>query len=82
MFIFERAQAGAAERGAHRIRSRLCTDSSEPNVQYKLQDQDLSRSLTLNRLSHPSAPSKNKNPFKCLDKICILHSYLYSYDFC
>ena len=65
MFIYfwEKACARAGrgkEKGEQRIRSGLYVDSSEPNEglkTYKLWDHDLSWSWTLNRLTHPGAPT-------------------------
>ena len=49
------------ERGRHRVQSRLQALSCQHRAQcgartHRLQDHDLSRSRTLNRLSHPGAP--------------------------
>ena len=45
MFIFERErermQAGEGQREEDRIRSRLCADSSEPNVGLELTNQEI-----------------------------------------
>ena len=53
--------AGGADRGRHRIRSGLqalsCQHRARRGAQtHKPRDHDLSRSRTLNRLSHPSTP--------------------------
>ena len=52
---------GGADRGRHRIWSRLQALSCQPRAQHgawthKPWDHDLSRSRTLNRLSHPGTP--------------------------
>ena len=64
MFIFERervqAREGQRERGRHRIRSRFQALSSQHRARRgartrELGERDLSRSESLNRLSHPGA---------------------------
>ena len=67
MFIYfwetdtEHEQGRGRERGRHRIRGRLQALSRQPRAQrgeqtHRPQDHDLSRSRTLNWLSHPGAP--------------------------
>ena len=66
MYFFERQRqsvsgGGGRERGRHRIRSRLqapsCWHRDRRGTQtHELQDHDLSRIQTLNRLSHPGTP--------------------------
>ena len=65
MFIFERERQTEHRQGKGRERegdteretgSMPCDVSAEPDVGLELQDHDLSRSQTLNRLSHPRAP--------------------------
>ena len=66
-FLFERerergtsASGGGAERGGQRIPSRLCADSSEPDVGLELRNREIVTQAkvrqTLNQLSHPGAP--------------------------
>ena len=38
---FKREQAAEGQRGGHRIRSRLCADSREPNVGLKLTNHEI-----------------------------------------
>ena len=70
LFIFERQreteheQGRGRERGRHRIRSRLQALGCQHRAQYGARthepwDHDLSRSRTLNRLSHPGTPIAN-----------------------
>ena len=60
----KRERRKGRERGRHRIRSRLHSPSCQPRAPlgartHKPQDHDLSQSQTLNRLSHPGAPTFN-----------------------
>ena len=66
VFIFEREteckQGRGRERGRHRIRSRLQTPSRQHrgghgSRTHEPRDHNLSRSRTLNRLSHPGVPA-------------------------
>ena len=57
----EHEQGRTRERRRHRIRSRLQAPSCQHRAQrrastHRVRDHDLSRSWTLNRLSHPGAP--------------------------
>ncbi|XP_049479363.1 uncharacterized protein LOC125917974 [Panthera uncia] len=63
LFLRERVQVGEGQRARrrHRIRSRLQAPSCQHRARrgartHRPRDQDLSRSRTLNRLSHPGAP--------------------------
>ena len=63
MFIFERecARGGRAERGRHRIPSRLQALSCQHRARCRAQthkpwDHDLSQSRLVNRMSHPGTP--------------------------
>ena len=67
----ERMSRGGAERGRHRIRSRLQALSCQHRARsgawtHKLWDDDLSRSRMLNRLNDPGAPVVVVVFFKCL----------------
>ena len=75
LFIFEtereHKQGRGRERGRHRIRSRLQALSCQHRARrgartHRPWDHDLSRSRTLNRLSHPGAPTGTH--YKCSKK--------------
>ena len=70
MLIFERETEceweRGRERGRQRIRSRLQALSCQHRAQcgaqtHEWRDHDLSRSRTLNRLSHPRSPKEDSN---------------------
>ena len=67
---------GQRERGRHRIQSRLLGPSCQHRAwrgawTHRPRDHDLSRSRTLNRLSHPGAPWHHFNSSAIFHEICI-----------
>ena len=67
----EHERGRGKERGRHRIRSRLQAPSCQHRARrgsqtHRLRDHDLSRSRTLNRLSHPGTPRSTVLDHTCL----------------
>ena len=78
----ERMSGGGAERGRHRIQSRLQAPRCQHRAQHRAWphepwDHDLSWSQPLNQLSHPLTPAKNtiKQPFSPPSPFFLLYDY-------